>query len=69
MNAGDVVKYNFPSSKDPNKKYVLAIVRAVSKTVIVLNCEDASILKVTANNFNNIEILHEIKTVKKKLVA
>ena len=69
MRVGDIVKYHFPSPRDENKKFILAIVSFVGDSKIVLDCEDGSCLMISFKNFDNIEVMHTIAEKEKKLVA
>ena len=69
MKVGDIVKYNFPSPVNENKKSILAIISFISESKLVLDCEDGTCLMVSAKNFDNIEIMRSINAKEKNLVA
>lgn len=66
MKVGDVVKYHFPDPKNLEKTIVLGIITFVSESVIIIDCEDTTKLKVSSKNFSRVEL---IKSLKKEMVV
>ena len=69
MKVGDVVKYYFPNPKSLNKIYVLGIITYIGDSSIIIDCEDATKMKVSLKNFDRVELVKSVHTEKEKILA
>ncbi len=57
MKVGDIVKYHFLHPKSLDRENILGIVTMVGESLIVIDCVDATKLKITKKYFSRIEIV------------